>query len=229
MRLLRWSVLLTVLLLAAGCQTESAPAAPANEPNAGQHGNDGAQGADSPQKTYLEDSSETAAADWPDSSSANDEDNDIGETSALHNDDHSKAVVNAESEDQPWIADMPKLGGIAIGDTETEVYSLFGDSSDNYSLDEEDESITVHEYDGFAVGFNKARTVQFVEVYGEHTATGLSGLRIGDNAQSAIDALGKPTTQTTYLLAYEAEGALLKLDLDPEQDRIVSIKLIGQA
>jgi hypothetical protein len=45
----------------------------------------------------------------------------------------------------------------------------------------------------------------------------------------AIKALGKPDSQSSYLLTYKTANSLLKLDLDPESREILSIKLFKQA
>ncbi|MDQ0112743.1 hypothetical protein [Paenibacillus harenae] len=213
-------------LVIAGCQNQAEPTAPPVAEIAEQQPFQENNNANSPQKTYLEDEHKQAPSEEPSLSGAGTESNIPGETSALHNDEPDKAVVNTESEDQPWATSNPKLVGIGIGDSADEMTRLFGEPIDSYSLEEDADAVTVNEYDGFAVGINESRSVQYIEVYSDQISAGLSGLAIGDKPDAAIRQLGKPSTQTEYLLTYEAEGALLKIDLDPAQNSIVSIKLL---
>lgn len=210
----------------AGCQNQAEPAAPPVTEIAEEQPIQESNNANTPQKTYLEDEHTQVPFEEPSLSGAGTEGNSPGETSALHNDEPDKAVVNTESEDQPWTSSNPKLVGIGIDDSEDEITRLFGEPIDSYRLEEDADPVTVNEYDGFAVGINASRSVQYIEVYSDHISAGLSGLAIGDKPDTAIRQLGKPSTQTEYLLTYEAEGALLKIDLDPVQNSIVSIKLL---
>lgn len=216
-----------LVILLAGCQSEatappvsytSSPAPAKTEKN---------PAPDSPQKTYSEQADNELQTDEPNSNLVDTTSDTSAETSAIHKTGDTKAAVKTQSEDASWSADSPKLQGIAIGDSDTTVNQLFGKPADSYMLNEENETVKVLEYDGFAVGINDHKKVQYVEVYGTSLSAGLSGLRVGDDPEAALRALGKPGKQTSYLLIYEAEGALLKLDLDPAQNEIVSIKLLS--
>ncbi|MBD2870222.1 hypothetical protein [Paenibacillus arenilitoris] len=216
-----------IALLLAGCQGERE-----TPPNTyiGQldgSGKETAQTPDSPQKTYSEQNGQNLAAEEPHSNPAGATNEATAETSTLHDSEDDKGAVETESEDKAWDASEPELHGVAIGDGEAQVVRRFGAAIDSYTLDEKSDKIQVLEYDGFAVGMNGEQTVQYVELFGSGLSAGLSGLQIGDKPDAAVKLLGKPEKQTAYLLTYEADGALLKLDLDPGQNEIVSIKLLA--
>ena len=126
-----------------------------------------------------------------------------------------------------WHPESPKLLGIGIGDARSAAVKKLGKPNDAYTLDDEDGELTVEEYAAFALGYTAAGAVKFVEVFDKAAAAGLGGLRVGDNEANAVKKLGKPDTHTSSVLAYEAKGALLKLDLDPRNSRILSIKLFS--
>lgn len=182
---------------------------------------------DSPQKTYSGQDNDELFTEEPRANRVDTTSDSNAETSTVRKTDNTKATVKTESEDAAWTAAAPMLRGIAIGDSDSTVDQLFGKPKDSYMLEEETEKINVLEYDGFAVGINGYKTVQFIEVYGKSISAGLSGLQIGDKPEEALQALGKPEKQTAYLMTYQAMGAMLKLDLDPVQNEIVSIKLLS--
>ncbi|WP_125653722.1 hypothetical protein [Paenibacillus baekrokdamisoli] len=134
------------------------------------------------------------------------------------------ASSSTAKEEKKWDPKAPRLHGIAIGDTKASIDKL-GKATDTYTLEDEDETLTINEYDTFSVGFGKNKKVKFVEVFDRKAVTDLNGLRVGDNESAAVKALGKPDTHTTSVLAYKAKGSMLKLDLDPDHNDIISIKL----
>ncbi|WP_424768963.1 hypothetical protein [Paenibacillus sp. sgz302251] len=214
-------------LLLAGCQ--SAPAADplkSQDPNNTSPNQVGKE-PDTPQKTYSDEQDQEGSTDELLVNGADTESDTNAETSAIRGTDDSKADVKIESEDTVWSSVKPILQGIAIGDSALKVSELHGSEIDSYTLEEESDRIQVLEYDGFAIGINNMKTVQYVEVYGTGISAGLSGLQIGDKPDTALKLLGKPEKQTAYLLTYEAQGALLKIDLDPTHLEIVSIKLLS--
>ncbi|OMF37053.1 hypothetical protein BK133_07540 [Paenibacillus sp. FSL H8-0548] len=182
---------------------------------------------DSPQKTYSEQTDSDLLIKEPHLNRVDTTSDTNAETSTIRENDGSKAAVKTESQDSEWSDERPLLHGLAIGDKETTVNKLHGLPLDSYRLEEASGSINVLEYDGFALGINHNQKIQFIEVYSELISPGLSGLRIGDTPETALHSLGKPDKQTTYLLTYTAKNALLKLDLDPEHNQIVSIKLLA--
>lgn len=182
---------------------------------------------DSPQKTYIEQTENEPHAEEPHRNSADTTTDGTAETSNVRKtDDSTKGIVKTEGEDSAWSSAKPKLHGISIGESSSIVEKLHGKPVDTYNLDEEIDLIQVYEYDGFAIGINSKQKVQYVEVYDKRIKAGLSGLKVGDKPDAALHLLGKPDKQTTYLLTYESTGALLKLDLDPDHNKIVSIKLL---
>lgn len=181
----------------------------------------------SPQKTYVEQVENDFQTDEPHSNFVDTTSDTSAKTSTVRKNDDTKATVKTASQDAEWSADKPMLNGITIGSSDATVNKLFGKPVDSYQLDDENEAIKVLEYKGFAIGINANKKVQYIEVYDKNISAGLSGLRIGDDPETALKALGKPDKQTTYLLTYKAEGALLKLDLDPVHNEIVSIKLLA--
>lgn len=216
-----------LILILASCQT--AIKTPSEEPystHTSMNNDPLVEEADSPQKTYIEDKANTSSQE-PYINKADTTNDTNAELSNFR--DKDKANVEIESNTSKWSQTLPKLNGMAIGDSSKSVTKLFGKEKDRYKFEEEDVTIEVLEYDGFAVGFDEHKSIHYIEVYGKKVATGLSSLKIGDTPDQAIMTLGKPTTQTTFLLTYIAEGAFLKLDLDPEHDQIVSIKLLKES
>ena len=212
----------TLVILLAGCQS----AAP-EEPSYTVITTTPQTDPDTPQKTYSEQADNGLQTNEPHLNRVDTTSGTSAETSTVRDEKDSKAPVKTQSEDAEWSADNPLLHGIAIGNHDSVVSKLHGKPLDSYKLEEDTEPITVLEYDGFAVGINAYKNVQYIEVYGKAISAGLSGLRIGDNPEEALHALGKPEKQTAYLLTYKAKDSLLKLDLDPVHNQIVSIKLLA--
>ncbi|MFF2886845.1 hypothetical protein [Paenibacillus sp. NPDC057967] len=173
---------------------------------------------DSPQKSYDEKNGATAppATHHPDREAST-------ETSSLN-----KTGPGNSGKPDEWSLDEPRLKGVAIGDSNEVIHRYFGQAEDSYHLEEEAESIRVLEYDGFSIGLDQSGFVHFVEVFGADTLAGLSGLRIGDDPDKALKELGKPDSRSDYLFIYDAAGATLKLDVNPDRDEIVAMKLIAQ-
>ncbi|RAP78012.1 hypothetical protein [Paenibacillus montanisoli] len=177
---------------------------------------------DSPQKSYAanDDGQETALIEnAPSDSTA------VHDAKTESSSGKTGTKQATAKEELKWDAKAPKLHGIAIGDAKTVLDIKLGKHSDSYSIDDGEESIAVLEYAGFSVGYGPDKRVKFVEVFEKSASTGLSGLRVGDSESAVTEALGKPSTHTSSVLAYKANGALLKLDLDPQNKRVLSIKL----
>ncbi|WP_419872758.1 hypothetical protein [Candidatus Pristimantibacillus sp. PTI5] len=215
-----------LVILLAGCQTAS-PKEPSYTVVTMSPQPDRDDTPDSPQKTYSETADNELQKIEPHLNRADTSSDTSAETSTFRQENDTKAQVKTQSEDAEWAADNPSLYGVAIGDHDSVVSKLHGKPLDSYKLEEETEPITVLEYDGFAVGINAYKHVQYIEVYGKDISAGLSGLQIGDKTEAALLALGKPEKQTAYLLTFKAKDALLKLDLDPTHNLIVSIKLLA--
>lgn len=133
----------------------------------------------------------------------------------------------AEEPDEKFDPAHPKLLGIALGDKKDAVLKRLGKPVEQFTMEDEKDPVTVFEYDGYAVGFNKSMQVLFVEVSSSDAATGLNGLKVGDKDKDALKALGKADSNTNYVLSYKTDDVLLKLDIDPQTHVIQSIKLFA--
>ncbi|SFI27298.1 hypothetical protein SAMN02799624_00035 [Paenibacillus sp. UNC496MF] len=217
-----------VMLLAvtlAGCQMRVAGLSAGDDAGGQASARNAGQGlSDSPQKAY-DNKSNTGGAPVTGSLNGGEhaDPNAVTESSA-----GGTSAPSAKTE-EAWNAKAPKLFGIAIGEAEASASAKLGKPSDVYPLDDDGGTLSVKEYAACSVGFSPDKKVKFVEVFGRSAATGLGGLRVGDTASAAVKKLGQPGTHTGSVLAYDAEGALLKLDLDPDNERILSIKLFASA
>ncbi|PYI56497.1 DUF4309 domain-containing protein [Paenibacillus flagellatus] len=133
------------------------------------------------------------------------------------------------SEIESYNAKKPALMGIRLTDTRSGVTQKFGEPVSEYVMEDERDPISVVEYEGFAVGFNAGKTVEFIEITSKDVNPGLNGLRLGQKVKDAETALGKPDTNTNFALHYKAGGTILKLDVDPKTETIQSIKLFADA
>ncbi|HZG76141.1 MAG TPA: hypothetical protein VEZ72_09825 [Paenibacillus sp.] len=121
----------------------------------------------------------------------------------------------------------PSLMGIALGAGADVVTQRFGEPTENHMLPDESEEAAVYSYPGFAFGIREGK-VLFVEVSTRSVSPGLNGLRLGDSRADAVKKLGAPSADSEYVMSYLADGAVLKFDLDPETDRIHSMKLFPE-
>ncbi|MFF2482810.1 hypothetical protein [Paenibacillus sp. NPDC058071] len=220
----KWAAALTLALLAAGCQSgveKELPALTGNMPegqtNSYLHG-------DTPQKSYMQAGSASAE---PDTSGVKPGRDATSAESNVKAPASGSAKSAASGSEPQWDAAKPAILGLSIGDGKAKAVKLFGEPDDTYTLEDEEEKIEVYEYKGFAVGLNTKSKVQYVEIYDRDVSAQLSGVRVGDKTESVVKTLGKPDTQTDFMLTYEGKGSLLKLDLDPDKSKIVSIKLIA--
>ncbi|MFX3633061.1 MAG: hypothetical protein ACE3L7_12200 [Candidatus Pristimantibacillus sp.] len=225
----KMAAVLTFSLLAAGCQTGSGPESVttlSNE-NVNQAEVTYPQG-NTPQKSYLEDRNKLKPdPEIPIVNTA--EGSDHKGDAVAESTNGGKAAATTQNEEPQWDASKPILLGASIGESNAEMKKRFGTSSDIYTLEDDTDPIEVHEYKGFAIGLNNKNKIQYIEVYDSAVSTGLSGLRVGDKPDTAVKVLGKPKTQNSYIITYEGKGTLLKIDLDPDRNKIVSIKLLAQA
>lgn len=128
---------------------------------------------------------------------------------------------------EPYNAGKPTLMGLTVNDPRDKVIERFGNPENHYTMQDETDPITVFEYPDFSVGFSSSNTVQFIEVNSDRINPGLNGLRLGQKVDDAIKAIGKPDTNTDYVLGYRSSGVILKLDTDPKTNVIHSIKLFA--
>lgn len=212
--LIHWAAMSTLLLLLAGCQSSPPDYTPEpdNEvrPSAGSNG---------PQQSYSE---EVDKDDTEPNYGKQAEDID-GRSSA----EASSAGMTKSETAKIWNEQDPSLGGIKIGAAIKALEDQVGQALDTYVLESDKEHMTVYEYAGFSVGLGKEDAVKLVEIYDGEVVSGLNGLKVGDPRETAIKLLGQPGSQSVYLLTYDAEGASLRLDVDPASNEIVSIKLLA--
>lgn len=122
----------------------------------------------------------------------------------------------------------PTLMGLALKTNAETVENKFGKPNDQYTMEDETDPITVYDYGQFSVGFNKQDQLEFVDIRSSDINPGLNGLKLGQTVDDAYKALGKPDSNTSYVLSYKAEGTVLKLDVDPKNGKINSIKLFPE-
>ena len=121
----------------------------------------------------------------------------------------------------------PTLMGIALGTNADVVTQRFGEPTEKHMLPDESEEASVYSYPGFTFGIRDGK-VLFVEVSTRSVSPGLNALRLGDSREDAVKKLGAPSADSEYVMSYIADGAVLKFDLDPETDRIHSMKLFPE-
>jgi hypothetical protein len=122
-------------------------------------------------------------------------------------------------------ASKPTLMGLTLSANKATVISKFGEPKSLHMLTDDAGSVQVFDYADFSIGFKVDGRLEFVEVNSNRVDPGLKGLRVGQKAGDAIATLGKPNINTGYVLAYESEGTVLKLDIDVAADQVLSIKL----
>jgi len=230
---LRLIAVSTALLLAlSGCQqpTDGSPGTDGQASEAGPDttqqppptDRDPADGADSPQQSYdNQPPVDEPVLPLPDESGKG---QGTGENVRPPADNVTAGVI-----EEKWNTGAPQLINLAIGESIAKANEQFGAASDTYTLKDGEEAITVSSYNGFSVGYGKDQQIRFIEVYESGVRTGLNGVRIGDFEDDVLEALGKPTTHTSYVIGYKAKGALLKFDMDPKSREILSIKLFSHA
>lgn len=128
-----------------------------------------------------------------------------------------------------YTVEKPLLMGVAIGDPQDNVAKLHGSPKSTYLMDDAEDPINVYEYDGFHIGFNSLKQVEFIEVTSSGEDPGLNSLRLGQTTAEAAKALGKPDSSTDYVMTYKTKTTVLKLDIDTKSKTVQSIKLFGRA
>jgi hypothetical protein len=136
----------------------------------------------------------------------------------------AKPKIKAEDAYQQ---EKPTLMGLKLGTSKDVVLERFGKAKKQFVMDADEDAIQVYDFTDFSVGFNSKDVLEFVDVHSTEIDPGLRGLRLGQKVQDAIAILGKPDTNSTYVLSYKSQGTLLKLDIDPNESTIQSIKLFA--
>ncbi|WJH34494.1 DUF4309 domain-containing protein [Paenibacillus sp. CC-CFT747] len=137
----------------------------------------------------------------------------------------SQTTIDAS---EAYSTQRPSLMAVTLTQSVEEVTKRYGQPSSEYVMKDETDPITVYEYKDFSVGFNAKKQVQYVELRSDLVDPGLHGFRLGQTAAKAVDALGKPDSDTGYVLTYRTKSTILKLDLDPESKTVHSVKLFAR-
>ncbi len=139
--------------------------------------------------------------------------------------ERTEEALPPETSFQP---NSPSLGSLALGATDKEVFKQYGLPADTYPLPGDNLTIEIWEYDGFSVGLNANNQVVYVEIISSDVNTGIKGLLSGMDGSKAAQLLGIATEDQTNVLAVEVTGGWLKLDLDPDTQQVLSIKLLSK-
>jgi len=121
----------------------------------------------------------------------------------------------------------PSLLGLTLKTPAEVVEGKFGKPKEQFVMDDDSDPITVYDYVDFMVGFNKHNLLQFIDIRNGEINPGLNGLKLGQSTKDVFAALGKPDSNTSFVLTYKSPGAVLKLDIDPKTENVNSIKLFA--
>ncbi|UQZ82758.1 hypothetical protein SK3146_01918 [Paenibacillus konkukensis] len=128
----------------------------------------------------------------------------------------------------PYNQAKPTLLGLTLKSSPETVTDKYGDPKQQFQMEDDTDPITVYDYTDFLVGFNKNNELQFIDIRSSEINPGLNGLKLGETTSDVFKALGKPDSNTSYVMTYKSKGAILKLDIDPKSDKINSIKLFAE-
>ena len=120
-----------------------------------------------------------------------------------------------------------RLMNITLEDNRETVISKHGQPLETYVMEDEADPVSVYQYADFSVGFNQEGRVEFVDVSSPDADPGLNGVKPGTSVDECLALLGKPAVQTEYVLNYMTDTAVLKMDIDPVDQVIISIKLFA--
>ncbi len=135
-----------------------------------------------------------------------------------------ESTVVPQSLEQFTLA-QPRLMGMTVGDSQEFVTQMHGLPQEMTTMSDGEQKLTVYHYDGFMIGMNVQQVVEFITVMSSHVESGLNGFHIGGTVEDAIHSLGEPSTENDYVLAYQNEVALLKLDVDPATNEVITARL----
>lgn len=141
--------------------------------------------------------------------------------------DTKPGIKEITDQAEQYNTSKPALMGIRLTDTLNDVLERFDEPLASFEMQDELAPLTIYEYEGFTVGFNPRSNVEFVEITSDAVNPGLGGLKLGQTVEDAETALGVPHANTQYALQYRAHGTILKLDVDPKNKTIQSIKLFA--
>lgn len=123
---------------------------------------------------------------------------------------------------------QPRLMGLTVGDGQEIVAQLHGQPREMSSIADGERKLSVHHYDGFMVGMNAQQKIEFITVMSRHVEPGLNGFHIGHTSVEAMKQLGEPASENEYVLTYQGNGTMLKLDVDPVTGEVLSARLFAE-
>ncbi len=172
----------------------------------------------------------TASPSAPINETVKESNSPIIEKSGDHATVASNSTQQANSQNNPipvFSPKQPKIIGLAIGEPQEKVIIQYGKPLESYIMEDATEPFSVYQYEGFSIGFNSANEIQFIDISSADINPGLNGLRLGQTSAQALEVLGKPDKNTSYVISYNTKTATLKLDIDPKTKTIQSIKLFA--
>jgi len=119
----------------------------------------------------------------------------------------------------------PTLMGLQLKASQSAVSNKFGNPKSEHKLEDDGGVIHVLGYEDFSIGLNTKSQVEFIEIHSDEIDPGLGGIKVGSSSADVINSLGKPSTNTNYVISYNSQGTILKFDVDIDEDKILSIKL----
>ncbi|OXS58050.1 hypothetical protein B1A99_15585 [Cohnella sp. CIP 111063] len=125
-----------------------------------------------------------------------------------------------------FLAKSPSLAHLKLGYTDKEVVKRYGLPEETYPLPGDEETIEIWEYDGLSVGLNEQDKVVYIEISSKKVDTGIENLDYGMNGSQAAELLGLPGDGQMNVLSLEVTGGWLKIDLDPDTQKVLSLKLL---
>lgn len=135
---------------------------------------------------------------------------------------------NAAAAPDAALSQAPSLGGISLGMTLADAEAkIGGPADDSYTLPEAGRAVDVREYGGLTIGVDTSGHVVYVEISSASVASGLPNVEVGSSSSDAARSLSLKTVPSSSSMTTDVEGGILRLDLDPVSDEVVTIKLIG--
>ncbi|BBI32629.1 hypothetical protein [Cohnella abietis] len=141
---------------------------------------------------------------------------------------HPKSTSKDNTTDKPFHAKNPSLGDIVLGGAESDVLKKYGSPANTYPLPGDDETVDIWEYDGIAIGLNEKNKVVYIEISSSKVSSGIQGLLNGMDGSKAANLLGVQNDNQTNVIAVEVAGGWFKLDLDPDTQKVLSLKLLSE-
>lgn len=224
-----WSSLALALILVS-CSSESPPAAspPTDERIVTEPPKPSASGS-FPETTDFRDgpATDNAPKVHPAPSSAEEKNSPPAvEASAVHPPEEGAAEPEKPPEAQAFQPRSPSLAGIRLDMPAKEVVERLGAAIDTYPLPGDERTIEIWEYGGLSIGLNDRDRVAYVEISSSEVNTEIKGMQLGIDGAQAAALLGLEADERTNVLTAEVSGGWLKLDLDPDTRKVLSLRLL---